>query len=223
MLVTIFFCFVSQGIFFWYFSLFGTEVRHYSLIANGANYQPASVLGAAAAFLVAWLLPRMAARRLIAIGASALVLCNILMATAPEDLSYWAMMFPAMSVASFAIALIYPAAQVIATNSVATQDQGIAGSLISILLGYGLSIGIGMAGTVDRYTKRGHGSLVYGHRCAFYFAVALASVGLAGALLLRMPKPAIESWVGDEMKEVVQYDSEQSSPVDEMRPALYAN
>ncbi|KAK4500417.1 hypothetical protein PRZ48_008606 [Zasmidium cellare] len=195
MLLVVFFSFMSLGIFLWYFSLIGLNIRQYSIIENGANYQPLTILGAAAAFLSAWLIPRLPAQYIIAIGNVALIVCNVLLATTPRHQTYWVMMFPATIIASFTVDLIFAAAQIIASGSVGKKHQGVAGSLIGTLLSYGLSTGLGFAGTVESYTNDGGRDLLGGYQHALYLAIGMAGFGLVASLLfLRMPKNTKEGW-----------------------------
>ena len=55
--------------------------------------------------------------------------------------------------------LLITAAQVIASNSVRRHEQGTAGSLIGVLQTYGLSTGLGFAGTVEVYVMTAEGTL----------------------------------------------------------------
>ncbi|KAK3069709.1 hypothetical protein LTR53_011730 [Teratosphaeriaceae sp. CCFEE 6253] len=201
MLALVFCSFMSQGIYLWYTSLFSLTIRHYSLIEAAAHYQPLTLVGTAAAFLSAWLVARMPAQYTIAIGNLALVVANTLVATAPRTQSYWAMLFPSIVVASFAVDFIFAASQVIASGSVGRKHQGVAGSLIGTLLTYGLSTGLGFAGTVEAYTNDGGQDVLKGYRNALYLGTALAGMGLTGSLLfLRVPKSTQEGW--DEKLEV---------------------
>ena len=102
-LVLIFFSFMGMGIFLWYTTLFALNVRGYSIIETGGMFQPLSILGTLAAFLSAWLIPRLAAQYIIALGTLALVVCNLLLATTPPHQTYWAMMFPAIVLSSFTV------------------------------------------------------------------------------------------------------------------------
>lgn len=154
-LVLIFFSFMGMGIFLWYTTLFCLNIRKYSIIETGGMFQPLSILGTLAAFLSAWLIPRLAAQYIIALGTLAVVVSNLLLATTPSDQTYWAMIFPAIVLSAFTIDFIFAASQIIASGSVGTEHQGVAGSLIGTLLSYGLSTGLGFAGTVEVYTDKG--------------------------------------------------------------------
>jgi hypothetical protein len=54
-----------------------------------------------------------------------------------------------------------------------------------------MSIGLGMAGTVERYVRGAHGTELEGYRAAFYFGTGLAGLAVAVvAGFVRMPKQA---------------------------------
>lgn len=211
LIVLIFCSFMSLGIFLWYYALFGANIRHQSIIEVGANYQPLTILGTVAAFLAAWLVPRVSAQIIIAIGNGALVICNLLLATTPRHQTWWAMMFPAITIASFSVDLIFASSQIIASGSVGRKQQGVAGSLIGTLLTYGLSTGLGFAGTIEVYTNRHGTDTLLGYRAALFFAVSLGAVGCVGSLLfLRMEKNTQEGW-GDENPQAMEETSASSS------------
>jgi hypothetical protein len=89
-------------------------------------------------------------------------------------------MFPAICVAAFSIDLIFASSQIIESGSVGREYQGVAGSLVGRLLTYGLSTGLGFAGTIEVYTNRGGEDTLRGYRSAVFFAVELAAMGLIG-------------------------------------------
>ena len=60
--------FMAMDIFLCYFSLFSLTVRNYSIIKGAAYYQPLTFIGTAAAFLSAWLVPRVPAQYIVAVG-----------------------------------------------------------------------------------------------------------------------------------------------------------
>lgn len=190
---------MSLGIFLWYYALYSFNIRNYTIIEAGANYQPLTILGTGAAFLAAWLVPRLPAQIIIAIGNAALVISNLLLATTPRHQTWWAMMFPAICVASFSVDLIFASSQIITSGSVGREHQGVAGSLIGTLLSYGLSTGLGFAGTIETQTNRGGTNVLRGYRAALFFAVGLGAVGFVGSLLfLRIKKNTQEGWENEE-------------------------
>jgi MFS family permease len=190
--------FMSIGIFIWYFTLFGLNIRHYSLIEVGLNWLPLAILGTAANFLSAWLIPRVQAQYMLGIGNLALVTCNTLLATARPTLTYWAMMFPAAALAALTVDFIFAASQIIASGQVDKRHQGVAGSLIGTLLTYGLSTGLGFAGTIQVYTANDGKDILHSYRNAVYLAIGFAGLGFVGSILfLRVPKTTKEGWDED--------------------------
>jgi MFS family permease len=126
------------------------------------------------------------------------MLSSILLATMPAQQTYWAQVFPATILMSLCPDFIFTAAQIITTNSVRRYEQGIAGSLISLLQLYGTSIGLGFAGTVEANTNGDGAEILRGYRGALYFGIGLALAALVlDILFVRIPKDKREGW-GDE-------------------------
>lgn len=79
------------------------------------------------------------------------------------------------------------------------KHQGVAGSLIGTLLGYGLSTGLGIAGTVEVNTNDNGNNLLKGYHSAAYLGVGLASVSLImSVIFIRIPKDTREGWAEDD-------------------------
>lgn len=99
-----------------------------------------------------------------------------------------AMALPAMFISAFTIDLITTRAQIIASNNVLMQHQGVAGSLVGTLLSYGMSIGLGFAGTFEVNISDNGTNLLRGYNSAAYLAVGLSNVALLLSLFIRIPK-----------------------------------
>lgn len=78
----------------------------------------------------------------------------------------------------------FPAGVIVLANHMAHEEQGAAASLVNTAVNYSISIGIGMAGTVERYVRKGGADVLTGYRSALYFAIGLDVLGLCLALLL---------------------------------------
>ncbi|KAF7548941.1 hypothetical protein G7Z17_g6723 [Cylindrodendrum hubeiense] len=120
----------------------------------------------------------------------------------PVKQTYWAQTFPAMVLGGLCPDFVFVAAQIIASNSVSRQQQGVASSLIGTLNLYGNSLGLGFAGTIEtELIKDGHEEVV-GFRAALYFGAAIAVAGLIlDFAFVRVPKDEREGW--DETSENV--------------------
>ncbi|UPL03529.1 hypothetical protein LCI18_014463 [Fusarium solani-melongenae] len=170
-------------------------VRNWTVLLSSAALVPLTVLGALAAIISAWLIPRLSAQYILAIGALCVTVSITLVATMPAQQSYWPQLFPAAVLMAFCPDFIFTAAQIIASNSVKRHQQGIAGSLIGTIITYGQSIGLGFAGTVEKYTMEDETDPVKGYRHALYFAIGLGVASLVLDLLfVRVAANTQEGW-----------------------------
>lgn len=186
---------MAFSVFLWYLTVWELEVRHYTLTATGASVAPIIVVGGIMASVGAWLVPRLRAQYIMGLGVSVVLCALILVGTMPAQEVYWAQAFPATLIVGAGPDLIITAAQVIASNSVRRHEQGTAGSLIGVLQTYGLSTGLGFAGTVELYVNDGGKNAVKGYRGALFLAVGFCVLALVIDLLfVRMPADTQEGW-----------------------------
>ncbi|KAL9062991.1 MAG: hypothetical protein Q9157_008492 [Trypethelium eluteriae] len=190
--------YMSVGTSLWYMVEWQQTLRHWSVLSFALGWIPFGICAILAGFVAAWLIPRLGAQWIIALGAVSILLTNLLMTTMPEQQTYWAQMFPATILMAFCPDLVYTAAQIIASNSVRRHQQGIAGSLIGTLNLYGNSLGLGFAGTVEVETSK-HGRLIInGYRSALWFGVGIAAVALIlDMAFVRMAKDDREGWADE--------------------------
>ncbi|KAL5343900.1 MFS general substrate transporter [Aspergillus crustosus] len=200
MIITAFLAFMSVGIVVWYISIWNTQIRGYTLFSNGAGYATLAVCGTIAAILSAQAIRYLPAEYILAIGSLGSCIACILIATMPAQQTYWAQVFPALIFTALGPDFLFTAAQIIASNTVKRHQQGIAGSLIGTLLSYGLSTGLGFAGTVEAYTNDHGRDEIQGFRNALYLGVGLGGCAMVLALLfVRIPKDRREGWEEDEI------------------------
>ncbi|THC99489.1 hypothetical protein EYZ11_001038 [Aspergillus tanneri] len=163
------------------------------------GWTPFVICGMGAACLAAWLIPRVAAQWILAIGTVTILVSSVLMATVPMHQTYWAQIFPSVVLFAFCPDLVYTAGQIIASNSVRRHQQGIAGSIIGTLNLYGNSLGLGFASTIEVQIAKSSGSRVMGYRAALYFGVGISAVALLlDIFFVRMVKDEREGWDEDE-------------------------
>lgn len=58
-----------------------------------------------------------------------------------------------------------------------------AGSLVTTVINYSISIGLGIAGTVESRTNHGGADLLKGYRSAWYDGIGLSGAGVAVATM----------------------------------------
>jgi predicted MFS family arabinose efflux permease len=192
-------CFMSFGTLLWYMTAWQQLVRHWSVLKFSVGWTPFGIFAIIGAFLAAWLVPRLAAQWILAIGATSVLVSNLLLATMPEQQIYWAQVFPTTIIMSFCPDFVYVAAQIIASNSVRRSQQGVAASLIGTLNLYGNSLGLGFAGTIETEINKGSSDPVKGYRAALFFGAALAGAALLlDVIFVRVKRDAREGWEDEE-------------------------
>jgi hypothetical protein len=203
LIFVVIFSIMSYGICIWYLVAWQQLIRHWSPFHFGIGILPHGLVGAISAPIAAWLVSRVAAQWILGFGAFAVATSSIILATMPPHQIYWAQVFPAIILMALCPDFIFTAAQIIATNSVKKNEQGIAGSLISLLLLYSTSLGLGFAGTVESQTNDDGTAIVHGYRGALYLAAGLAVAALAlDIIFVRVPKDTREGWPDDDTPQI---------------------
>ena len=198
MIVVVLMSFMAHGIFIWYMIAWQQHIRHWSVLSTALGLTPVSICAPIATIIAAWMIPRLAAQWILALGALAILAPLLIIAVMPDQQSYWPQVFPATVISATCPDFIYTAAQIIACSSVKRHEQGIAGSLVGVLQLYGASIGLGFAGLIEIHTSNEGSELSRGYRCALYFGVGLAAVTvLVSVAFVRMPKDTREGWQGE--------------------------
>ncbi|KAJ9203079.1 hypothetical protein DTO164E3_2550 [Paecilomyces variotii] len=187
--------YMAVGTLIWYQILWLEEAWNWSSLQFAVGWTPFLIFGTGAAGLAAWLIPRLAAQWILAIGTITILVSNLLMATMPPQQTYWAQVFPSVILFAFCPDLVYTAAQIIASNAVNRHQQGVAGSLIGTLNLYGNSLGLGFASTVETEIRRRTQSTIMGYKAALYFGAGISVIALVLDLLfVRLVKDDREGW-----------------------------
>ncbi|CAF3562425.1 unnamed protein product [Fusarium graminearum] len=170
------------GIWVYYTWQFFQMVRGASPILSSAWMSPVAISGACASMTTAWLLHVSHPALVMLLAMGAFTTGTILMMTAPIEQSYWYQTFFGLIIMTFGMDMSFPAATLILSNSVKKEHQGIAASLVSTIVNYSISLGLGFAATVEVNINKGGESqadLLKGYRAAFYMGVGFAGSGFA--------------------------------------------
>ncbi|KAL4899796.1 hypothetical protein BDW74DRAFT_188939 [Aspergillus multicolor] len=187
--------YMTVGTVLWYQLLWLQEIWGWSTLQFAVGWTPFVICGTFAACLAAWLIPRLAAQWILALGTGTVMVSTVLIATIPLRQTYWAQMFPSIVLFSFCPDFVYTAGQIIASNTVRRHQQGVAGSIIGTLNLYGNSLGLGFASTVEVQVAENSGDRVMGYRAALYFGVAISAVALLlDVAFVRRVKDEREGW-----------------------------
>ncbi|KAL2838652.1 MFS general substrate transporter [Aspergillus pseudoustus] len=179
LILVVLFIYMSVGISLWYMVAWQQLVRNWTVLSVAVGWIPYGVGASLAVLLAAWLVTVWKeAQHILALGCLASFAASALLASMPEQQSYWRQIFPATVLGSLSPDFVFVAAQIIASGSVSKREQGVAGSLVGTLNLYGNSLGLGFAGTIEASISASGGEQVAGFRAALWFAAALAGAAL---------------------------------------------
>lgn len=169
------------GIWVYYVWQFLQLLRGASPLLMTAWMSPVAVSGALASITTGWLLGRLHPALIMSLALTSFTIGIILVATAPVGQSYWLQIFFCLLIMPWGMDMSFPAATLILSNSVKREHQGIAASLVSTVVNYSISLGLGFAGTVEVHINGGgdtKAELLHGFRGACYVSIGLAGLGM---------------------------------------------
>ncbi|KAI8821474.1 major facilitator superfamily domain-containing protein [Fimicolochytrium jonesii] len=175
----------SFSIFLWYTTTFLLNFRNLTPLTVAAELVPLMIGGAVATFCVGAFLPRVPAQYVFGVSMTAFFIGCFGMIFVPIEQSYWAAVFILLCLVVFGPDLSFASASIMASNAVAPELQGVAGSMVSTAVLYSLSIGVGLAATVEVQVGDYHGpnpDRLRGYRGAFILGAALAAVAMLVAV-----------------------------------------
>lgn len=94
--------------------------------------------------------------------------------------SYWAFTFVSLLVTPFGMDMSFPSATFVMSNLLPVDRQGVAGSLVTTVVNYSISLGLGLACTVEVHVNHNGGDVMLGIRGGWWFGVG---IGLLGVLV----------------------------------------
>lgn len=156
-----------------------------------AYMSPVAISGFVAAITTGHIISRIGPGWVMLISMLAFLTGSILVATCPAEQSYWKQAFFVTLVIPWGMDMSFPAGTLIMSNAVAKRHQGMAASLVNTIVNYGISIGVGIAGTVEVQINNGgltKQDILKGFRGAFYLEIGLSGLGVLTSLafLLKM-------------------------------------
>ncbi|KAF2264733.1 MFS general substrate transporter [Lojkania enalia] len=175
----------SHGIWAYYLYLFLEHLRGHSALLTAAETSPVAVTGVMFAFSTVWLLKRVGVSYVMFIAMTFFMAGSLLLAMMPLNQTYWAQTFVSVLIMPGAMNLSYPAANILMSSALPKEKQGIAASLVSTMVNYSISCGLGFAGSIHRYTivHEIQEVRLIGLRGALYLAVALGLFGMLIAFI----------------------------------------
>ncbi|CAN6674331.1 low affinity ammonium transporter [Trichomonascus vanleenenianus] len=146
-----------------------------------AKFSAAAISGLCASLATGVLMSRIPTSVILLISMFAFCVATVLIATLPPAQVYWAQTFVSVLIAPWGMDMSFPAATLLLSASVPRAHQGIAASLVATAVNYSISIGLGIAGTVQRYTvpnpQTPH-DILRGYRSALYTGIGFSCLGI---------------------------------------------
>ncbi|KNC26873.1 hypothetical protein FF38_09490, partial [Lucilia cuprina] len=160
------------------------DFRHYSSIAAGAAITPAPPMGFLAAISCSMLINPRTVDVILFGSMCAFTAASIILATAQVDQSYFRNTMGAWIIAPFGMDWSFPAGSILLSEELPQEWQGMAGSLVSVVMNYGVSIFLGVAGTVEEQLLQQRPDDPWrAWRGAEYFAVGISGFACLVSLL----------------------------------------
>lgn len=151
-----------------------------------AQISPVAISGFIAAITTGHVISRIGPGWVMLISMLAFLTGSILAATMPVHQSYWAQSFLVTLIIPWGMDMSFPAGTLIMSNAVQKAHQGMAASLVNTIVNYSISIGVGIAGTVETHVNKGGRTAqdeLAGYRGAMYVGVGLSGLGVFSSLL----------------------------------------
>ncbi|KAK7894816.1 hypothetical protein LTR67_005555 [Exophiala xenobiotica] len=169
------------GVFFWQFL---ELLRGQSILLTAAMIVPTGISGAIAAITTGLVISKIQPGWIMLISMTSFCVGNILLATLPVRQTFWAQTFVSLVVTPWGMDMSFPSGVIVLSNHMPPEHQGLAASLINTVINYSISIGLGMAGTVETHVNNGGSDELQGYRGAWYLGIGLDGIGILLAVCL---------------------------------------
>ena len=167
---------MSFGIFLYYTTIFILTVRKKLPLTAVAEMVPLVIGGFFATASVGIFIPKVPAQYIFGVSMFSFFIGNLLMSFAIYSNVYWAFIFPACLLVVGGPDLSFASSGILISNAVLPEEQGVAGSFISTVVLYSISIGLGIAATVEAHVNKGGSDIVLGYRGAYWLGIGFAAV-----------------------------------------------
>ncbi|KAL3424089.1 Drug resistance protein [Phlyctema vagabunda] len=176
----------SFGIWMYYIWLILQDLRDVSPLLACGQFAPVAISGTCAALTTGVILSRVTPSSVMLVAMMAFCTGNILVATMPIDQTYWAQTFLSIIITPWGMDMSFPAATILLSNRMPQEHQGLAASLVNTAINYSISIGLGIAGTVETQVFNGgrnRADVLKGFHGALYVGIGLSGMGIIVAFL----------------------------------------
>ncbi|KAL6407285.1 hypothetical protein AUP68_10115 [Ilyonectria robusta] len=169
------------GIWVFYIGQVAVNIGGNTPLQMAAWFIPIIPSGLISALAVGKLLGKIHPSLIMVVGQVAYLVGSILAATRPAHSIYWAHYFFSVLIITVGMDTSFPAATIIFSNAVSQEYQGMGASVVMTIVNYSISLGLGIAGTVETHVNHGgktKSDELLGYRGALWLGVGLAGLGL---------------------------------------------
>lgn len=171
------------GIWIFYLWEFLESLRGLGPLLASAQFAPAAISGLLAALTTGFLLSKTTPQVIMVLSMLAFLIGTTIIATTNVDQVYWAQTFFSIVVMPWGMDMSFPSATILLSNKAGQENQGVAMSLVNTVVNYSISVGLGLAGTVQINIDRDGTRILDGFRGAWYFGMGLSGLGLILAII----------------------------------------
>ncbi|KIW44164.1 uncharacterized protein PV06_05194 [Exophiala oligosperma] len=170
----------SFGIWTWYLWKFFLSIKHDSPLDAAVHVLPIVPVALAASILTAWMMRNCMPSWTLFWALVAFMFGPLLLAIDAnlQGTTYWSWTFCSLLIMPLGMDMSMPAATFIMSNFFPPHQQGLAGSLISTTINYSISLGLGLASTVEVHVNNHGRDPVAGVRGGWFMGVGLGGLGV---------------------------------------------
>ncbi|GFF51660.1 uncharacterized MFS-type transporter C1683.03c [Aspergillus udagawae] len=167
---------MSFGIFLYYTTIYILTVHRAQPLTAVAQMVPLVIGGLFATASVGLFIAKVPAQYIFGVSMFSFLIGNLLMSFANYSPVYWAFIFPACLLVVGGPDLSFASSGILISNAVLPEEQGVAGSFVSTVVQYSISIGLGIAATLEAHVNNGGKDIVRGYRGALWLGIGFAAV-----------------------------------------------
>ncbi|KAG9783441.1 MFS general substrate transporter, partial [Aureobasidium melanogenum] len=168
------------GIWTWFLWRYLLGVKRETPLDAAVRVVPIVPVAFIASILTAWMMRKCRPSWTLFWALVAFTLGPLLLAIDPDvrGTPYWTWTFVSLLIMPFGMDMSFPAATFIMSNFFPPQQQGVAGSLISTVVNYSISLGLGLASTVEVHVNSEGRDPMAGIRGGWLMGVGLGGLGI---------------------------------------------
>ncbi|CAI5758529.1 unnamed protein product [Candida verbasci] len=174
----------SFGIWQYYYWNIILNLRLYTAIEGGLTYTPFLVMGTIAAITVSFIIIHTKPSYIISFATTCFMVGCIMLSVMPVEQSYFRISMGQMFILCWGMDLSFPAASIILSDILPQHHQGMAGSLVTTMVNYSVSLFLGISSCVEIEIFKHNQDQLGSYRAGLYFGIGVAAIGVICSFVL---------------------------------------